>query len=286
MGGATTLDSLTMNSTFLLGMFVALLVGFFLERAGGKGPDQAAAAKEREMARYNAPYTLAGVWRNCLLGGIGGAIAFALLTGNMLVPFFIVLIGFIIPLVYPGWIRRGYMASFEDGFSECLDVWVRCLQAGLSLQQAVEAAANDLEGPAANEMRTLRKEMSLGDTESALWHLYDRVPVEDVKYAVLGVITCRQTGGRMSEVVTNIAGAIRERQAQRERIQAITSMGRTEAYVMAAMPFAIGGMMYYLQPDTTSYLFTHIYGIIGSIVAVCWEAVGLLIIWHIVNVKP
>lgn len=281
-----TLETLTNVSTFLLGSFIAVTIGFLLERAKGRGRDQAAVEAERQMVRYNAPYTIAGMWRSCLLIGFGGGGAMLLITGNVLLPFFMVVICIVIPLVYPWWVKRSYVEGFEHGFSEVLDVWVRCLQAGLSLQQAVSAASNDLEGPAASEMQTLRKEMSLGDTEAALWHLYDRVPLEDVKYAVLGVITCRQTGGRMSEVVTNIAEAIRERQSQRQRIQAITSMGRTEAYVMAAMPFAIGAMMYYLQPETTSYLFTNIYGIIGSIIAVCWEALGLLIIWHIVNVKP
>ena len=100
-----------------------------------------------------------------------------------------------------------------------------------------------------------------------------------------GSLSNSDVGGDLAEMLAAIAGSIRERAAQRQKIQAITSMGRTEAYIMAAMPFAIGFFMYLLQPDTVMMLFNTMIGVVGTLVAIGWESIGMLIIWKIVNIK-
>jgi len=279
------LGLLDMLSVFGVGALVGALLVLFLERSGEKGRDLEAERKEEMLRRFAAPYSLSTVRRVSVLGGIGLAAAFVALTENFVIAVILVVVGLLIPVVYPWWIRRSYLLTFETGFSECLDVWARCLQAGLSFQQALEAAARDLQGPAALERDRIRKEGALGDVEAALWNFYGRVPLPDVRYAVIGVITCRQTGARISEVVTKIADSIRERAGMRQKIQAITSMGRTEAYIMAAMPFAIGFFMYLLQPDTVMMLFNTMVGVVGTLIAIGWESIGMLIIWKIVNIE-
>lgn len=279
------LEPLSQLSVFGAAAMAAAAVIFIIVKLGERGPDQETRKLEQELERLRAPWPLAKVRSVSMLGGVGGGTVFFLLTENAVFTAVIVLIGFIIPAVYPGRIRKNYMNRFEEDFSECLEIWARCLTSGLSFQQAVETASNDLSGPVANEMETLHSEVAVGGVEEALWHLHDRVPVQDVRYAVLGVITCRQTGGRISEVMGNIAEAIRERAAQRERIRAITSMGRTEAYIMAVMPFALGLIMYILDPKTVGMLFSHWIGIVGTLAAIMWEAIGLVVIWKMVNIE-
>lgn len=283
---------LSLFSAFLLnfsafGAAALLAVGFamLLERAGGRRPDLEQQRQEEELRRYLAQHTLSGYRKGALLAGVLVSAAVFTFTQKMAFAAVPLLLGFVMPALYPWRVKRKYMAQFERGFIECLDIWVRCLQAGLSLQQAIQAAGADLTGPAAHEMKLLAKEISLGDVEQALWHFYDRMPTEDVRYAVLGVITCRQTGGRISEVVVNIVESIRERSSLRDRIMAITSMGRTEAYIMAVIPVAIGSVMYIMDPDTAGLLFTTTIGIVGTMVAAGWEMIGLLVIWKIVNIK-
>ncbi len=280
-----TAELLNIISVFGFGAMLGALGVFLFERLSREGRDLEGERKEEELLRYGAEHTLASVRRVSILGGVGLATGFFLLTQNFVFAFIIFIIGMVIPFIYPWWVKRSYIDQFEAGFSECLDIWSRCLQAGLSFQQALEAAAKDMHGPAAMEMERIRKEVSLGDVDAALWNFYNRMPLPDVRYAVIGVITCRQTGGRISEVVSKIADSIRERASQRQKIMAITSMGRTEAYIMAAMPFLIGLFMYMLQPDTVMMLFNTTFGVIGTLIAIAWESVGMLIIWKIVDIK-
>ncbi len=272
-------------SVFGAGLFGALALLHLLTRPSERRPELADSQVNQQLQQYGSTTTIGDVRRGGILGGLGLAGALFALSGNVLLALPPAILGLAAPLLYPGWVQRRYLRQFEEGFAECLDAWARSLQAGVSLQQAIASARQDLSGPAANEMALLLEDIRLGDIDEALRRMYRRVPVGDVRYAVLGVITCRQTGGRISEVVTNIAAAIRERAAQRERITAITSMGRTEAYVMAVMPVGVGTMMYLIEPSTTRLLFTNIFGIIGTLAAAAWEGLGLFIIWKIVDIK-
>ncbi|MBN2711373.1 MAG: type II secretion system F family protein [Planctomycetes bacterium] len=279
------LDLLSSISIFGFAALLVALVMFYSEHGSEQREGLADQQKDAELKRFGASYSVVAVRRVSLLIAVGGGCLALVATRNVVFAAVPMVVGLLIPIMYPWRVKRAYFTRFESDFAECLDIWTRCLTSGLSFQQAIDTAGNDLKGPVSREMETLKNEISFGDVDSALWRLHERVPIDDVKYAVLGVITCRQTGGKMSEVMANISESIRERQAQRQRIMAITSMGRTEAYVMAAMPFAIGFIMYLLEPASVSLLFSTTFGIIGTFAAIAWESLGLLIIWKIVDIK-
>ena len=280
------LGSLAYAASFLAAALSLVAVMLVIEKLSDRRRNLDEQRKEDLLRRFDAPLTMAEMRARGMGGGIIAGCIIVAVTQNIVFGILAVVAGVIATLLYPGWVKRRYMRRFETDFAECLGTWARCMQSGLSLQQAIAASADDMKGPVALEMAILRRETGLGDIEKALWSFYARVPTDDVRYAVLGVITCRRTGGRMSEVVTNIAKSLKERGALRDKIMAITSMGRTEAYVMGAMPFVIGAAMYLLQPEAMDLLFTTPLGIIGTLLAIGWEAIGLLIIWKIVNMKP
>jgi tight adherence protein B len=271
----------TFGSVALFMTFVGLKVLELVE----KRVDSDTLRREEELRYKEAPYTLATVKRVAILAGVGVAVGFLAIFQNVVFAVMAFAAGIIVPIAYPGWVRRRYYRRVEQGLCDCMDIWVRCLQAGMSLQQAVDAAALDLRGPIAREMMQIQKDIRLSDLDTAMWRWHDRLALEDVRYIVLGVITCRQTGGKMSEVMQGISRSVRERMEMREKINAITSMGRTEAYVMGAMPFAIGFLIYLLQPEMMRMLFFTFWGVVGSLAGVSWEAIGLFIIWKIVNIK-
>ena len=280
------LENMAYAASFLAAALSLVAAAFIIEKLSDRRRDLDKLRKEEMLRRYDAPLSMAAIRARCTGGGIVAGCVIVVLTQNIVFAILAVAIGMTVTLMYPGWVQRRYMRQFEGDFAECLSMWARCMHSGLSLQQAIAAAADDMKGPVAREMATLRSETGLGDIEGALWNFYARMSTDDVRYAVLGVITCRRTGGRMSEVVANIAKSLRERGALRDKIMAITSMGRTEAYVMGAMPLAIGCGMYLLQPETMDLLFTTPLGVIGTLFAAGWEFIGLAIIWKIVNMKP
>ena len=50
----------------------------------------------------------------------------------------------------------------------------------------------------------------------------------------------REVGGNLAEILDNVADTLRERATIRGQIQVLTAEGRLSAWVLAALPVAIG----------------------------------------------
>lgn len=282
-----TLYNHTLSSiaTFAAVMLAVLWVAMLLIKISSRREDPLARRREEELEEMGAPWALAKVKRYSLLAGACLAGFFLLVAQNIVFALVGMAAAFIFASMYPGWVERRYLRMVEQGLCDCLDIWIRCLQAGMSLQQGIEAASSDMKGPIAREMGQIRKDIRVSDLDSALWRWCDRVKTADIRYVVVGVVSCRQAGGKMRDVVSNIAQSVRERMEMREKINALTSMGRTEAYIMAGMPVGIGTLMYLLEPTLIDKLFSTLIGIVGTLVAIGWESLGMYIIWKMVNIK-
>lgn len=272
-------------AAFGAGLLATVYFVLLVTQMSGQRIDPETVALEKKLAGMDAPFTNAAVRRAALLGSMAIALFFLLMWGHVVFAVLFLIAGFVVQHGYAGWVERRYMRNVEKDVANCLDIWVRCLRAGMSLQQAVDAATKDLRGPIQREMVQVQKDIRLSDLDTALWRWHDRLPIEDIRYTVLGVITCRQTGGKLSDVMENINNSVHQRMEMREKVGALTSMGRTEALAMAIMPAVICTLTYLMEPNMISNLFFTVIGVVGTLVMLCWEALGVWIIWKIVNIK-
>ena len=66
--------------------------------------------------------------------------------------------------------------------------------------------------------------------------LAERVPLIDARFFVTAVLTQREAGGNLAEVLDNLATVIRERFKVKRQVRVITAHGRMTAWVLGAMP--------------------------------------------------
>ena len=64
----------------------------------------------------------------------------------------------------------------------------------------------------------------------------------------------RQTGGNLTEIVSNLSTTIRRRNELRLKTRAMSSEGRTSAWVLSVLPVGIGGILYLINPGYMSIL--------------------------------
>src|SRR5438552_14111341 len=76
-----------------------------------------------------------------------------------------------------------------------------------------------------------------------------RVGSEDLTLVATSTAIARQLGGNMAEMFETIAATIRERFRLEGKIDAITSQGRLQGWIVCAMPLVIGLTMNWLRPD-------------------------------------
>ena len=78
----------------------------------------------------------------------------------------------------------------------------------------------------------------------------------DARFFVTAVLTQRESGGNLSEVLDSLAALIRDRFRLRRQVRTLSAHGRITGWVLWCLPFAIGGLLFLVSPEYISMLFT------------------------------
>ena len=168
------------------------------------------------------------------------------------------LIGLIAGLVLSPLIARGYLnrkmearrKAFVEQIPDLLQILVTSLRAGYGLPQALDLAATQIDDPARSELQRVLFEVRIGrDPGDALQAAADRMGSSDFNWVVAAMQINREVGGELAVVLENVAETVRERQRLRRQIRVLTAEGRASAYVLTALPFVVGGALWFANRD-------------------------------------
>jgi tight adherence protein B len=180
--------------------------------------------------------------------------------------------------------QRRFQRHFLERFPEALDVIVRAVRAGLPVLDAMEAAAGDVAEPIAGEFRRLLDQWRIGiDLEASLEPAAERIRVNDFRFFAATLVLQRRTGGSLAETLADLAGLIRRRKEVRLKVRALSAESRASAYVIGALPFILTGVMYLLNPEMTSLLFTDHRGKVILGIAIVMLGIGFAVMNAMIN---
>ena len=146
--------------------------------------------------------------------------------------------------------------------------------------------ANEMPQPISKEFGRMFEEQNLGIAlDESLRSMTDRIPNLDLKFFVTAVILQRQTGGDLAEILDKIGELIRDRFRIWGQVQALTGEGRLSGVVLLGLPPVLFIVVYRLNPDYVSMLFTDPMGKKMLTGAVIMQVLGALVIRKIINIK-
>lgn len=203
--------------------------------------------------------------------------------------FFLIIFGFL-GWKLPVWVLKWLMARrrriFDELLPEGLIMATNGLRAGMSLGQALEIISQRAPKPLNEEFGLVVKEQLLGtEFNETMRNLAKRMDTVDTNILVNSVIILREVGGNLTEVFEKLAFTIRERKLIKQKISTMTAEGRTQAVMLAIMPFVLGWLLDKLNPEVFSLLYTTAYGWLLLIFGLLWGGFGCLAMWKIVQVK-
>lgn len=224
-----------------------------------------------DVRRLAAASTLVGGAAGAILAGPAGAIASAL-------------VGAVLPPLLVRMLRDRRVRRFEAQLVDALETAASGLQAGLSLQQALEGAAAGSASPFREEMGLALREVRMGAAlDESLDDLLDRMPSEELALFVDATILARRTGGNIAASYRTIAEALRTRFRSEGKLRALTAQGRMQAWVVGAMPLLLGAVLHRIRPDLVEPLVHHPAGWALGFVVLALEMVGFLWIRRVVT---
>lgn len=178
------------------------------------------------------------------------------------------------------------MRKFEEGFPEAIDLMARALRAGHALPTGLEMVADELPAPVGAEFRVLFDEQNFGlALTDAMKNFAKRVPVLDARFFVTAVLTQRETGGNLAEVLDNLSSVIRERFKVKRQVRVISAHGRITGWVLSLLPPALAAATLMLNPNHLGTLLQDPVGVRMLVVAGVLQVLGTLIIRRIVEVE-
>ena len=225
-----------------------------------------------------------------LLMSVGTAVAmglaFLLLTRSLIVALPVAVIGAALPTLYVRWKKNRRLYQFEELLPEAIDLVGRALRAGHPLSSGFKMAADDGPEPVATEFRRVFEEQRFGlPLQDSLLGMADRVNIVDTRILVTAILIQREVGGNLAEILDNLAAVIRARFTIRRQIKVYTAQGRMTGYLLALLPFMLFGILYMINPEYMSVLFTDPIGKILVGVALVLQMAGFFWIRKIVNIE-
>lgn len=221
---------------------------------------------------------------------VSGSIGFALPLQWRGMPIWLAVLSSLVGAYLPyGYIlrrRAKRFAKFEEGFPDALDSLARALRAGHPLGAGMEILANESTPPVSVEMRKVAVEGNLGMSWAvALENLSHRVPLLEVNMFTSALELQSRTGGKLNEVLSNLAETIRESTALKGEVRALAAHGRLTGAVLTLLPLAIAGMLAIVSPDYLAVLIQHPKGRYLIAASVCCLIAGHFVIRRLVDIK-
>lgn len=191
----------------------------------------------------------------------------------------------------PGWLERMVAARRADRIRaqlvEGLTATATSVRAGLSLPQALQAAAGRAPDPLGLELRAIVEDAARGATlEAALESFEARARLPEVRLLVATLKLARATGGNLAPLLDQLAETLRERERVRGQVRALTAQGRLSAWVVGATPVALLAVMTLVDPSFPRPLVTTPVGWGLLAAAATLEGLGALALRAVVRVDP
>ena len=219
-------------------------------------------------------------------GGIVAGVAIGWWMSRLSVAIILAVIFGILPLIYVRRTRTKRLTAFEEQFPEAVELIARSLRAGHAFTTGLGMAADEVPAPAGPEFRRVYDEQNFGmSMPEALRAMARRVPVLDARFFVTAVLTQRESGGNLSEVLDNLASVMRERFKVRRQIRVISAHGRLSAWILSSLAPALAGFLFLTSPNFMRILWEDPLGVRLVIIAVILQLTGTFIISRMVRIE-
>jgi tight adherence protein B len=176
--------------------------------------------------------------------------------------------------------------QFEEQFPQAIDLIASSLRAGHAFTTGVMMAADEVQDPLGAEFRLLYDHQNYGmPFPDALKAFARRVPLLDARFFVTAVLTQREAGGNLAEVLDNLSSVIRERSRVKRQVRVASAHGRITGWILSAMPPILAGVMTIVAPEHMRSFVDDPLGVRMIIAALFLQVIGTLAIRRIVNVE-
>ena len=210
----------------------------------------------------------------------------AWLTGSLAAGLALGAVAALAPYLYVRQARTRRIRQFEDLFPEALDLITRAMRAGHAFTTGLAMVAEEMPAPIGPEFKLLYDRQNFGlPLPEALRDFAERIPLLDARFFATAVLTQREAGGNLSEVLDNLASVMRERFSVKRQVRVKSAHGRMTGWILSALPPVLAAAMFIVAPGNLKMLVTDPLGQKMVIAAIVLQVAGTLVIRKLVDIE-
>lgn len=195
------------------------------------------------------------------------------------------LISVISPRLAVNYFVRRRAKQFVYQLPDALLALASALRAGSNLTKGLELLATRQAPPLSQEFTIVLAEYRIGrQLAESLSDLRRRVNTPELDLMNTAINVSRRVGGNLADTLEALAKTLQEKAHMEGKIDALTSMGKAQGWVVGLLPIFIGFVLYLQQPQRMSLMFTQWYGWMVLVVIAVMMAVAAWMIRKIVNI--
>lgn len=192
-----------------------------------------------------------------VLALVGAGLYFATGLPTIGAAFAAVIFGLGVPRFVVNFLRKRRMQKFTALLPDAIDLIVRGVRSGLPVNECINIIANEMPDPLGGEFRMVAESQKLAvPLDEALLRALRRIPTPEFRFFAIVLQIQQQTGGNLAETLSKLSDVLRQRKKMRDKIQALSMEAKASAGIIGSLPVAVGLILYFIEPEYISLLFT------------------------------
>jgi tight adherence protein B len=188
-------------------------------------------------------------------------------------------ISFVAPRCVAAWLKERRRKQFVYQLPDALLALTCALRAGANLIKGLELLASRQPQPLGQELTIVLAEYRIGRAlADSFTDMRHRIGAPELDLMNTAINVSRRVGGNLADTLESLARTLQEKAHVEGKIDALTSMGRAQGWVIGLLPFFIGFVLYQQQPQRMSLMFTQWYGwVVLGVIAIMMSAAAWMI---------
>ncbi|AGA65272.1 LOW QUALITY PROTEIN: Flp pilus assembly protein TadB [Liberibacter crescens BT-1] len=162
----------------------------------------------------------------------------------------------VVPRFLLNYLIKNRQAKFLDELPNALDVVVRSVRSGLPLIDAIRLIATQSKQPLRNEFRRIVDSQQIGlSIPESISRMVRYMPIQEVSFFATVINIQAQSGGNLSEALSNLSKVLRDRKKMKAKVKALAMEAKASAWIIGSLPFVVSTLVYITSPQYIGVLF-------------------------------
>ena len=196
-----------------------------------------------------------------------------------------------IVLIYYSWLffenkKQKYKKEIDKQILEIIRLFRSSVSSGENIFQAIDSVSEQIKEPLSLEFKEISDKIKLGiGLDEALKDSVSKVQNEKYKFFMDSLRLSHSTGIKISDILSKIETTVAQKLSLTTKVDVLTSQVRFSGMVISIIPFFIVFLIYFIEPETVSVLFTSLFGNVILLICVIMILSGSFVMKKIADIK-